>query len=247
MRNQTTLFILLALALVSGCKNPTVVANGDLGSFRGKVTEYGTDAVNGVDALPLPQQGGVTITIEGTPFTTTSNASSEWGIDNVPAGIYNLIFSKPGFDTSIHAQYQFSGAGTSFLENERINQTRPALLDSIPFTAVVTENDSVIFDTTRFFFALSLICNIAGPDSITIKHFLVTSFDSTAKDSLYEAIVTVPSGRPFTIILTPPWYWYNYYLPNARPGKTYYIGIRALSEGGGLSSPYTVWRKVVLP
>ncbi|HET6401189.1 MAG TPA: hypothetical protein VFH95_07290 [Candidatus Kapabacteria bacterium] len=112
MKIQITLSILLAIALVGGCTSPNVVQSGaDLGSFRGKVT------LLGVDGNPLLQQSDAAVQIEGTTFSTITDSTGTWGIDNVPAGIYDIIISKNGFDTTLYPSYHFSGAGTAFIED----------------------------------------------------------------------------------------------------------------------------------
>src|ERR1035437_11139545 len=103
MKNLITTLVLITA--VYGCKNSTVVTTDELCSFRGKLT------LVGANGNPLSWQSGATIQVEGTAFSTTSDSAGEWGLDHVPAGIYNLMLWKPGFDTLIIPEYQFSGSG----------------------------------------------------------------------------------------------------------------------------------------
>jgi hypothetical protein len=270
MKIHITLSLLIAATLASGCKSTTLTEDDDLGTFRGKVM------LLGVNYLPLQQQEGASIAIEGTNFTTTSDGKGEWQISNVPAGIYNLIFSKAGFDTTIIIQ-EFSGAGTAFLESESI-QMIP--YDSIPFTASFTESDSVqhyIADSMKYVdtvingidsslaelvyytvysrdtnrsYSFSIEGNIVGSDSI--RHIQVLFYDSRM-DSVGAATIAVPTFPSFTILSSSiPWTTFEALQP-IHKGESIYISIRALAEGccengsyGGAVSPYIVYRNIIV-
>jgi hypothetical protein len=163
MKTRIILSLLLGLALVAGCKNTTTVENSDVGSFRGNV------ALLTAEGDTLSNYAGATAQIQGTTFHATSNAAGDWEIDNVPAGIYNILLTKPGFDTLIIPQYQFSGAGTSFVVGTAI-QAIPQ--DSM----VITLNNTIeeYYDSahTSYLGLLTITGNLAGPDSL-----LQASFD----------------------------------------------------------------------
>ena len=42
---------------------------------------------------------GITVALEGTNITGTTDSTGHWELHNVPAGIYNFVWSKPGFST----------------------------------------------------------------------------------------------------------------------------------------------------
>jgi hypothetical protein len=156
--------MLLALALFAACKSTTtVVGNSDTGTLKGNVAL--------VTALgdTLPTYAGATIQIQGTSFHTTSNATGAWEIDNMPAGIYNVILTKPGFDTLIIPGYQFNGVGTSFLVNTGI-QAIP--MDSLVFTVTNTTEDST---ATYYLGLLSMSGSILGPDSLALVEGVIAA------------------------------------------------------------------------
>jgi len=178
MKIQITLSILLAAALLGGCKNSTVVqSSDDLGTLRGKVAVF-------VNCDALSNASGATVHIEGTGFSATTDSLGEWTMNNVPAGIYNILITKPGFDTDLIAQDQFSGAGTQFLENGMISSTSP-LLDSVRISSVqITKSDSIqsyrmdsvrqnpydtiwwnVYDTVGYEYSLNITFTMNGPDS----------------------------------------------------------------------------------
>jgi len=160
MKIQPILFILLAVALIGGCKSATttVDANAETGTFIGNV------ALVDVRGGTLPNYAGATVQIQGTSFQTKSNDTGGWEIDNVPAGIYNIILTKPGFDTLVIPQYQFRGVGTSFIMNSGI-QALP--MDSLVFTV-----SSLVEDSTSAGYVILLTASggVSGPDSLVLSN-----------------------------------------------------------------------------
>jgi hypothetical protein len=57
-----------------------------------------------------------TISIDGTPFTATSDSIGKWTMKNIPAGTYNITISKSGYAMVKLIAYKFIGNGTDFLE-----------------------------------------------------------------------------------------------------------------------------------
>jgi len=229
---------LLAIAFFGGCKNSTVIENSDVGSFHGNV------ALLTAEGDTLSNYAGVTARIEGTAFQATSNAVGDWEIDNVPAGIYNIILTKPGFDTLIITQYQFSGAGVSFLVSSAI-QALP--LDSLVFTITNTTESS---DTDSYYYLglLTIRGGVSGPDSLD-QDFLSVSSDSgftsdgtiqpyLSNDTIADGAIgyNEPPNKSGTIVTIAS------HLV-ARPPKAHLIYTyfqRAIS-------PYTVVRRFKLP
>lgn len=78
------------------------------GSMVGKVIVYSCGGAQ------LPSQG-VTVSIEGTRFTTLSDSSGAWRIDSLPAGVYVISFSRPGLGTFKILNFQFAGNGVFYL------------------------------------------------------------------------------------------------------------------------------------
>jgi hypothetical protein len=172
MKIQASIFILFAIAIIGGCKSSTTVVD-NTGSLRGNV------ALVNASGDTLSNYAGATVQIQGTSFQGTSNATGDWEIDNVPAGIYNVSMTKTGFDTLIIPQYQFSGAGTSFLLSNAI-QAIP--LDSLPLTLTNSGYSELAGFTSN-------------GDSIIIYHGSIGFAGKVSgSDSLEEARVTPTFG-----------------------------------------------------
>ncbi len=125
MKIQPILALFLALTLLGACKSSTTVVENDLGSFRGNI------ALIDPNGDTLPNYADAIVQVQGTQYQATSSANGDWEIDNVPAGIYNIVFTKTGFDTLVIPQFQFSGAGTTFLMSNAIQKIP---MDSLVFT-----------------------------------------------------------------------------------------------------------------
>ena len=122
---KLTLFGILFSAFITGCSDEaTTVYVHDLGSYRGKVAQYG------VDGQLVGDQSGASVVIEGTAFKSTTDVKGEFEIKDVPAGIYSILITKPGFDTAI-TRSPFSGAGVQWLPDEWIQRD---LHDSLMIT-----------------------------------------------------------------------------------------------------------------
>ncbi len=174
---------ILALVLLGACKSSTTVVENDLGTFHGNV------ALVNASGDTLTNYSGATIQIQGTQFQATSAANGDWQIDNVPAGIYNILLTKPGFDTLVIPQYQFSGAGTSFFESTAI-QAIP--MDSLAFTITNTGSkfsngfDSHGDSIYGYAGTLTMSGRVFGSDSLEEAHMDVT-FGSVANPIMTQS------------------------------------------------------------
>jgi len=136
----TTIAVALLAVLSLSCKQTVVVHDQPyLGEIRGRVIPLDVDW----DSLPS-LLGGTTVWLKDTKFSTTTDANGNWTLKEVPAGIYSLLFTRPGFDTSFYQDqytanpYRFSGAGVDFLED--------AYFVRIP-TDTLTLDSAVLGDT----------------------------------------------------------------------------------------------------
>src|SRR4051794_25926064 len=109
MSYRIVLLLLFSFVLFEGCKDPSVDDNDNVGSLQGTVT------LLGVDGLPLKTHEGAMISLEGTSYHATTDAYGKWVMENVAAGVYNVVLVKDGFDTTIIPRYHFTGAGTAFI------------------------------------------------------------------------------------------------------------------------------------
>ena len=150
------------------------------------------------------------------------------------------MLTKPGFDTLIIPQYQFSGAGVSFVMSTAI-QALP--LDSLVFTLTNATQDS----TSNYYLGLLTIHGgVSGPDSLE-QEFMEVSSDSAFtsdgsiqpylfNDTLVGAAIgyNEPPNKSGTVVTIRSYLW-------AQPSKaafTYFQ--RALS-------PYSIMRSFKLP
>ncbi len=183
MKIKPILFSLLPLALLGACKSSTTVVQNDVGIIQGKVALS-------VNCNALSNDSGATVQIEETGFSATTNSLGDWTMNNVPAGIYNIIITKPGFDTDLIAQDEFSGAGTQFLENGSISSTSP-LPDSVSILSIlVTKRDSTTLvndstiDTIVYIYSVSMTFTMNGPDSAISFMQTLTDISRSGVDSL---------------------------------------------------------------
>ena len=111
------LLIPIFVLALFGCHQTTGIIDPP-NLIRGKVILINFEAGD-----TLRNASGVLVSIPGTAFTATTNEDGVWTMMDVPAGIYDYYFSRPGFDSLLltesnglpdHA-VQYSGEGTLFL------------------------------------------------------------------------------------------------------------------------------------
>lgn len=241
---KATVVSFLLASLVWGCKDNTVTVYTDaLGTYRGKVAQYG------VDGNLVPNQAGATFRIEGTAFSTVTDDSGNFQIDHVPAGIYNLLVTKPGFDTNLAAQYHFSGAGTVFLQNLMI-QTIP--FDSILILNAVFQRQDTVYDTTEAYsYHIKIFCKNIGSDSLVPVS--VTGVDLRSK-YVFDIPHSDQTSRTFEADTTlhSVWWWPPGSMHLVDSGDSIVITTRAWSfapnsKYPGRNAPFSVSRTFILP
>jgi hypothetical protein len=83
--------VLVALVIFDSCNNPPS-AIGTGANATGRVIL--AQAI--YTQTPLPYSG-VTVTLEGTNYSTVTDDSGYYSFQAIPAGSYNVLFSKPGY------------------------------------------------------------------------------------------------------------------------------------------------------
>jgi len=182
MKYNSILSILVVLALLGSCKSGTSTGesnNAETGTFKGNV------ALIKATGDALSSYAGATVQIEGTSFQATSNTTGDWEIDNVPAGVYNLILTKPGFDTLVIPQFQFKGVGTSFVLNSGIQELP---MDSLVFTVSNIVEDS---GSAGYLGLLSMSGGVSGPDSLSLTNGLMVASGEIGQ----SPIITITNGQ----------------------------------------------------
>jgi hypothetical protein len=132
MRKQhkvTVLAIFAAsAALFTNCnlKGPAGPAgpalSGTLSGFTTLINENGARPVD---------QFGVSVTVDGSSLTTTTDGMGMWSIPNLTTGIYSLTFSKTGYGIGKAIQVQFLGGGERNIGNINLCQPPSFVVDSV--------------------------------------------------------------------------------------------------------------------
>lgn len=108
---RIVLLLIPLLALATGCGDPPTSSNENRlsGTLHGKVELYD------MRGNPLADHSGVKVTAEGTSYQAVTGADGIWQIKDLPAGTYNLRFSKDGFNDHRIISYGFVGGGDDYL------------------------------------------------------------------------------------------------------------------------------------
>ncbi len=172
--------LILIFAFICGCKsatNPIVTAGS--GSLAGTVKAFGITSIQPVSPL------GIHVTIQATAFQATTDSTGNFRIDNIPAGVYNIIFSKPGFDSMIYPVHHLIGAGTDVIND--------AFLIQESSDSIIIKNIIPVFtvSVTKFIHIIDTLIKIepgGGKDTI------VRSYDTTIV--IYDTVKT-----PTTLVI----------------------------------------------
>ncbi len=139
--------VITVLVLIAGCKGDTGPAGPGLsGSITGVVQLFNSDGSQPID------RSGVTVSIPGTSFSTTTDSLGQWTISNLTSGSYTITETKPGYGMSEQQDVQLvSGTvvvvgtiGRNIVVSEDIIMAQPpdftVSVDSIPSTSDSTFN-----------------------------------------------------------------------------------------------------------
>ncbi len=124
MQHPIFLLFFIQSVFMIGCDSASVVSNAkQVGDISGYVTLFD------VNGAALAISSGVTVTIDGTSKSTSTNDSGRWIFTNLSAGTYTFTFSKPGYGFSKVIGYQLAGGGMAF--------TPPVYLSAAPRKVVL--------------------------------------------------------------------------------------------------------------
>ncbi|HZV13072.1 MAG TPA: carboxypeptidase regulatory-like domain-containing protein [Candidatus Kapabacteria bacterium] len=108
-----TIFLAALTALIISCKGNDG-AQGPAGpALTGSISGY-TYLVDQNDSL-LSNRSGVTVSLNGTNISATSDSTGKWTLNNVSTGVYEVTFSKSGYDSFVIPSQQFVGGGALYL------------------------------------------------------------------------------------------------------------------------------------
>jgi len=101
----------------TGPEGPTGPAGpkltGKLTGFTNVFDQYGTKL--------LTSLAGVTVSIDGTTKTTTTDANGKYSFDSLTTGIYSLTYTLANYGTVKTPSIEFTGGGEAFLGNKGLS------------------------------------------------------------------------------------------------------------------------------
>ena len=147
-------FCLSVLFLLYGCKgDPGPTGTPLSGNIAGTVGLY-----DDYQTVYIPDR--VIVSLEGTSFSTLSLKDGSWEIAGVPAGIYTIRYSKPGFFTMKNYNVQFVGGGTLFLDEQALGIIPSVVVSYIHVSSVDTAlrinvTGAISFPSSRYRYILT--------------------------------------------------------------------------------------------
>ncbi len=100
-------FLLSLSLLSSSCfDDPVAAASGDM---------WGYVRITDIDKLEVSDRSGVTVQLEGTSYSTTTDANGKWLLEDVAPGVYTVNYTSSGYSEIKQLNTQFVGNGDLFL------------------------------------------------------------------------------------------------------------------------------------
>ena len=135
-------FSIMFVMIIFSCDEPEVrPLSGDLiGRVGALMDEFGK---------LMTDRSGYLVRLEGTTpeLTATTDKDGKFSISNLPAGTYNLVFSKSGFQTLKVFSYQFNGGNVpTYYEAPLLSQLSTTSIKS--FDAFITSENNP--DTSKY-------------------------------------------------------------------------------------------------
>jgi hypothetical protein len=213
------------LILFVGCKGDTGPAGPSLsGNITGTVSLFNADGTN------PNNKSGVTVTAQGTSFSTTTDSLGRWTLSGLSTGSYTVVETKPGYGMSEQQNLQLvSGTIVD-------GGTNPVMISDGP--QPITLAQPPIFTT-----AIDSITSI--PDSMITVWFTSSGQGDPAHSfsNLYLVVV----GTDSTVNPAVPNSFHSDPLPVSEfeaggfaPGQTAYIAVYPLGYGSLFSSYYDI-------
>jgi hypothetical protein len=182
-----TLFLAALTALMVSCKGNDG-AEGPAGPvLTGSISGY-VYLVDQNDSL-LSNRSGVTVSLNGTNISTTSDSTGKWTLNNVQTGVYEITLNKSGFDSFIVPSQQFVGGGTLYLGDVYIAQKQAF--------GITSEAAKDTFSTALGTNVILLSDSLNGPVYTTGKRILIFAGASPSVSSdptTYQYVYTFLPG-----------------------------------------------------
>jgi len=222
---KNIILIIVLIVYSTGCKGDPGPAGPTMyGDIAGNIFLYSDNG------QVLKDNSGVTITLDGRQYSTQSLPNGTWKLSGVPAGIYDIVFSKPGYITYKEYGVQFVGGGTLFLYYRIwLSQIPPTTI--IEFKLTQSSNNTSVFAKGK----------ISSADSLnrTIRIlFSKTPFSLSATiNFLFSQYVGVPADSTSfsSVFAFNEDYKTSYELSS---GSTLYALAFAAPRGGGFYYNY---------
>lgn len=189
------LIVLNFLIILLGCdkKEENTYLKGNIVGFINLVDE------NGVE---VEDKSGVNVSINGLSNSATTNRNGRYELSNVPAGTYNLIYTKAGYGNYNRHSYQFIGGNI------------PALLDEItlyeqPNIEVqnldISFNDDIINITCRITETSQYVAQVFINDSSNVSNINYDYASAFIINNVWVGFITSfsqeisLSGTPYSV------------------------------------------------
>ncbi len=189
---RITLLLIPLLALAAGCGDaPT---SGRLtGTLHGKVDLYDMRDTR------LADHSGVKVTADGTTYQAFTGPDGTWTMEHLPAGIYNLRFSKEGFNDHRIVSYGFVGGGDDYLREIPAMVTTPTGFEFTGFTAETTAtlvklmgsiSNPALKDLPVYIY-LGRTPEVSSTSNDILYSFKTTTFYYPATDPIHDRYINV--------------------------------------------------------
>jgi hypothetical protein len=157
---KRTFLVAVALAfIIASCQQAPVeyVRSVDTLYIRDTVNNVLTGTLHGKARLYGPyglvaDNSGITVTMEGTAHSATTDSAGNWALHDLPTGSYNITYSRAGYEPYKIFGYSFVGGAESYLllpdvdtYGSQLREAYPVLISRL---APVTVSDVAMMQST---------------------------------------------------------------------------------------------------
>jgi len=178
-------FVAGMVALITGCNDSpqTLVLSGDI---------VGYSTLCDLNGNPIPNDTGITVSVEGKNLTATTNSLGQWDLAGLTTGIYNIDISKSGYGSRKILDFQFVGGGQADAGNVGLYQipsySVTKLSDTVENTIVyISGIFSGPLPTDLMFASLYLFLDTVPSVSSDPKKYLASTSITNAADTSFSA------------------------------------------------------------
>ncbi len=230
--------------LIAGCKGDTGPAGPSLtGNMTGFVTLFQSDGSGATD------KSGVTVSIQGTSLSATTDSTGKWSMNGLTTGSYTVTYTKVGYGMTEQQGVQFVGGDEAYFLGKILMSEPPNFSVSLdPIKTVADSNAFVVWfkvnamQWTEVYglIAVGTDSNVNGADPTKylfstmslVDNFLGTPDTSAQEISISESTLQAAgfiSGEPAYVVVYPLGTKYSSYLDHTT-GRTAYTSLGAPSS-----------------